>query len=459
MNRPLIIKDITLVTPDEQGGASVLRNSCISVSDGKILYVGTSPDEAVQSLCLVAESNNESDDSQPPNIAGRIPEYDVYIGTDRILLPTFANGHSHIPMSILKNTADDMTLEDWLFKVILPRESRLIESDVYYASLLGIAEMISGGTGASADMYFMGEQTARAALESGFRLNLSHDGKINEDGKWRTDPHSLRDFRKSFHSLDDGLLRVSLMVHSIYLYPDYLYPQLAEEALASDVSIHVHLSETRTEVDNCIARYGKTPAEALYDFGIFNVPCIAAHGVHLADNDRAILAENHVTVAHNPSSNLKLASGICNVKALLERGVNVCIGTDGSASNNSLDMYSEMRLASLIAKGVFGNPEDMNAEDTLYMATRAGFCGLGFEHCGVIAPGMCADFQIVRCDNPSVWPVGNPISSLVYGTPSSAVESVMINGCFVKYKGELTTIDFEKVKAETLLSANRIIAG
>ncbi len=474
MQSSVLINNVTLVTPTRKNGLSILPNTHVSISNGIIRYVGQDIAAARNSLThkhLVPDLTTREDSNDiatDVTIAGTASssanivasdDYEEYSGSDRILLPTFANGHSHIPMSIMKNTADDMNLEDWLFKVILPREQKLIRSDIYHASLLGIAEMINGGIGASADMYFMSEETARAALDSGFRLNLCHDGKILEHDEWRTDYNGLENFRKQFHLSGNGLLRVSLMIHSIYLYPEFLYPQLAEAAASCDVSIQLHLSETRTEVDNCYARYGKSPAEAFAEFGIFDRPCIAAHGVHLSDNDRDILRDHKVTVAHNPTSNLKLASGICDVKSLLNKGINVCIGTDGSASNNSLDIYSEMKIASLIAKEMYRDPENMKAKDTLFIATRGGYAGMGFADCGIIEPGMSADLQLVRCDNPSVWPVGNPISALVYGTPSSAVESVMIAGRFVKYRGELTTIDFERVKAESMLSARRITAG
>jgi 5-methylthioadenosine/S-adenosylhomocysteine deaminase len=457
-NHPLIITNITVVTPTREGAVAVLRDAFVSVMDGKITYVGQSLKEAERSLCQVNDPGPQREFTlQEETLAPQV-KYDVYSGVDRLLLPTFANGHSHIPMSILKNTADDMNLEDWLFNVILPRESKLLPSDIYYASLLGIAEMINGGTGAAADMYDMSEQTAQAALESGFRLNMGHFGKKEEKGVWQADLSGLTAYRKEFHQAGNGLLRVSLLVHSIYLYPDYLYPQLAAEAKEADVSIQVHVSETKTEVNNCLSQYGVSPVEALANFGIFDRPCIAAHAVHLSDGDRDILSKHNVTVAHNPSSNLKLASGVCDVRALRQKGVNVCIGTDGSASNNNLDMFIEMRLASLIGKERFNDPENMKAMDTLFMATRAGYNGMGFTECGMIEAGMNADFQVVRCDNPSIWPIGDPVSALVYGTPSSAVESVMIAGCFVKYRGELTTIDFEKVKSETLSSSKRILS-
>ena len=438
MSKTVLFKNFTVVTPDEDGSVSVMENTFVAVKGDRIIYVGDERSLAVKALM---EAQREAGGTQIG--------FDEYDGKNRILLPTFANTHTHIPMTLMRNSADDMGLEDWLFKKILPREEHLRKEDVYFASLLGMAEMISGGTGAAADMYFMSDETACAALQSGFRMNLCQDGKIHDDKGWREDRTSLLAFKNSFHGAGGGLLRTSLMIHSIYLYPETLYPDLVREAMDLDVSIQVHIAETRTEVANCIAQYGVTPAVALHNFGVFNRPCIAAHCVHLTDEDREILSNPNVTAVHNPSSNMKLASGFADVEKMKAAGVRVALGTDGCASNNNTDMYQEMRLASFIAKASTYSPINLSAEEVLVMATVNGYKGMGFANCGRIAEGMSADLQIVNYDRPSMWPLGNPASALVYSAGRDAVESVMIAGRFVKYKGELTSIDLEKVKAET----------
>jgi len=442
MSRTVLFKNFTVVTPNKEGGLSVLSDAFVAVKGDRIIYVGEDRSLGVRALM---EAQRECGGTQIG--------FDEYNGKNKIMLPTFANAHTHIPMVLMRNSADDMCLEDWLFRRILPREMHLRKEDVYFASLLGMAEMINGGTGAAADMYFMSDETACAALQTGFRMNLCQDGKINDETGWRADRASLQSFKNSFHGAGGGLLRTSLMVHSIYLYPQSLYPDLVAEAADLDVSVQVHVAETQTEVANCIAKYGVTPVAALANFGVFDRPCIAAHGVHLTEADRDILAAANVTVAHNPSSNMKLASGFADVEAMKRQGVRVALGTDGCASNNNTDMYMEMRLASFIAKGHSRDPEKLSAEEAVIMATRNGYAGMGFEDCGMIAEGMSADLQIVNYDIPSMWPLGNPVSALVYSAGTHAVESVMIGGQFVKYKGELKTIDIEKVKAETAVRA------
>jgi len=445
MSRTVLFKNFTVVTPNKNQRIDVLTNAFVAVKGEKIIYVGEERSLAVRALM---EAQREAGGTQIG--------FDEYDGKNKILLPTFANAHTHIPMTLMRNSADDMALEDWLFKRIIPREEHLRKEDVYFASLLGIAEMISGGTGAAADMYFMSDETACAALQSGFRLNLCQDGKIFDDSGWRVDPTSLLAFKNTFNGSGGGLLRTSLMIHSVYLYPQSLYGELVSEARAVGVPIQVHVSETETEVKNCIEKYHATPTEALANWGVFDLPCIAAHGVHLTVSDMDILAAAKVTVAHNPSSNMKLASGFADVDKMIRSGINVALGTDGCASNNNADMYMEMRLASFMAKGKYMNPAIVTAEDVLVMATANGYNGLGFPDCGMISEGYNADLQIVDYDRPSMWPLGNPISALVYSAGSQAVESVMIAGRFVKYKGELTTIDMEKVKAETIKSAKFI---
>lgn len=442
MARTVLFKNFTVVTPTADGTISVLTDAFVAVKGDRIIYVGDDRSLAVRALM---EAQRESGGTQIG--------FDEYSGKNKILLPTFANAHTHIPMVLMRNSADDMCLEDWLFKRILPRETHLRKEDVYYASLMGMAEMIHGGTGAAADMYFMSDETACAALQTGFRMNLCQDGKTMDDKGWYPDRASLQSFKNAFHGAGGGLIRTSLMIHSIYLYPQSLYPELVAEAADIDVSVQVHVSETSTEVANCIAKYGVTPVAALANFGVFDRPCIAAHGVHLTEADRDILAAAQVTVTHNPSSNMKLASGFADVAALKRQGVRVALGTDGCASNNNTDMYMEMRLASFIAKGHSHNPENLTAAEALVMATQNGYAGMGFSDCGMIAEGMSADLQIVNYDNPSMWPLGNPVSALVYSAGAHAVESVMIAGHFVKYKGDLTTIDIEKVKAETAVRA------
>ena len=237
---------------------------------------------------------------------------------------------------------------------------------------------------------------------------------------------------------------------------DKKYQEVIKLAKKCDVPVSVHISETIKENDDCLKNYGKTPVEFLDENGLLSDTTVAAHCVHLTEKDMKILADRGVWVAHNPSSNMKLASGFADMVGMQKAGVRLCLGTDGAASNNNQDMFMEMRLASFMAKGKTLEPTVLKAEDVFSMATRNGYLACGFSDCGIIEKGMTADLQIIDYDCPQMWPLGNPLSALVYSCGPKCVESVMIDGHFVLYKHELKTIDLEKVKDETRKTMERL---
>ena len=428
----VLFDNILLVTPASGSGFTILKNAMVAVLDGFFAYVGTDYNSAVASL------------------SGK--SFNRYDGRNKLIWPAMANTHSHIPMTLMRNMADDLNLHDWLFNLIFPMEKKLRQEHVYWGSKLGIAEMIRNGTGAAADMYYFGDAVAQAAQESGFRLNVCCDGKSDgADGKLHVSKNLLRDFCEQWQHGSDGLINTSLLVHSIYLYDSYLYSEMSEMASDLEVYIQVHVSETQKEVDECIAKYGCRPPEQLEKFGIFNGRTIAAHCVHLNDDDRRILADRQVCVAHNPSSNLKLGSGIADIKSMIDAGICVSLGTDGAASNNSLNLYNEMRLASLLAKGINLDAGCLPAEELIRIASLNGMKSLGFENTGCIEAGWTADLQILDIDRPAMSPLGNPDAALVYSSDSGFVESLMVNGKWLMLKHELETIDEEKV----IFEANR----
>ncbi|MGI6333668.1 MAG: amidohydrolase family protein [Saccharofermentanales bacterium] len=434
-----LFADIFLVTPDEKGRITTTGHAYVSVRGNTIRYAGQSFEMAVDSFHGAA--------------------YERYDGRNRILLPALANTHGHLAMTLFRNQADDRNLQDWLFNVIFPREERLNEEIVYTGTLLGIAEMIRSGTGAAADMYYHDEAVAQAALAAGFRLNFSCDAKDpRPDGQHDLLPQLLADRMERYARHPSDLLRVSLLVHSIYLYEDALYPELAKLAETLNCPVQIHVSETRQEVAECVRKYGCRPPRQLEKFGFFRTPTLAAHCTFLDDDDRAILAKYPVVVAHNPSSNLKLGSGIADLAAMIDAGLNVGLGTDGAGSNNNLDLYREMRLAAFLAKGTTGDAAKLSAGQLLDMASRIGMAGLGFANSGRIAAGTDADLQIINYDVPSMTPLGDPVAALVYSSDASLVESLMVQGRFLLYKGELQTVDEEKLLAEARQAAQRLNA-
>lgn len=440
MKPAVLFRGIQVVTPMPDGPVLSLTNAFVAVADGQICYVGQYEDAAIQVLRELAGDNFES-----------------YDGRRKILWPAMANAHGHIAMTLMRNQADDTNLHDWLFEMIFPRETRLTPEHVLNGTRLGMAEMIRCGTGTAADMYYHSESVVQAAVESGMRLNVCCDGKAaGTDGKSHLVRKELDKFILDCQKNGNGLIQPAMLVHSVYLYEPYLYQELAVIAEEIGCFVQVHIAETRREVDECMAKYGRRPAAQLSEFGFFKTPTIAAHCVHLDDKERKILADSRILVVHNPTSNLKLGSGIADLALMLESGIKVGLGTDGAASNNNLNLYQEMRLATFLAKGTSGDAAVLPADAMIRMATYDAQQGLGFTKSGCIAVGFEADLQIIDCDQPAMWPLGEPSAALVYSADGNFVESLMVAGRWLMRKRELLTIDEEKVKHDSLRSAAKL---
>lgn len=374
------------------------------------------------------------------------PADELVSGEGKLAIPGFVNLHTHLPMVLFRGAADDLPLEEWLRDRIWPLEARLTDEAVYWGSLLGLAEMIRSGTTAFSDMYFHLDAIERAVAESGMRAVLSYGiiaAELDAHGK-----EELARAEETVKRLKDGEERMKAAVapHSIYTCGREVWKRAVELALEQEVPIHTHLSETRTEVADCYVRHRMSPVELLQEWGGFSAPTIAAHCVHVTPSDVDILARHRVTVAHCPRSNAKLGNGIAPISRLRSAGVNVGIGTDGAASNNSLDMASELRFAALSAKAASGDPTIIPAQEAVQMATVAGARALGLE--GTIAEGNRADIAIVDLEQVETIPTSDPLSSLVYSAGRGAVTDVVVDGRFLMRDRSLTTIDEDRVKYE-----------
>jgi len=372
----------------------------------------------------------------------------VIDASGKLLMPGLINAHCHVPMTLLRNYADDLNLQTWLFDHIFPVEERLQGEDIYYGSLLGIMEMIASGTTCFIDMYDHMNDLARAVEESGIRAQLSR-GMINT-GSGPDFSEDVRlnesiDFYKRWNGAANGRITGAFAPHAIYTCsPEYIRA-IVEAAQKYEAPIHVHLDETLTEHEDCLKKYGKTPTKHLFDLGVFEQKTVAAHCVWITEDDARILADKRVTMAHNPTSNLKLASGIAPVPKALSMGVNVALGTDGASSNNNLNMFEEIHLAALIHKGVNRDPLLINAMESLKMATLNGAAALGMDNLGVIKEGAKADVILIDMDKPHLIPVHNIVSALAYSAQASDVYLTMVDGEILYENGEFKTIDKEKV--------------
>ncbi|MCK5811421.1 MAG: amidohydrolase [Clostridiales bacterium] len=427
----ILIKNVHVITGDANNIYIGINN--IAIKDDLIYYIGK---------------------KIPENF---IPNK-VIEGKESIAMPGLVNAHTHTMMVLMRNSADDLTLENWLHKNILPKEKNITRDIVKSGTMLGIAEMIKSGTTCFLDMYYEMDVVAKAVLDSGMRANLSYG--LMTCNQWQKGHEYAKAFCKDFHNeynlANDGKLKTSVEAHSVYLCDETMLRANATLARELNSSIHIHLHETKFEVEESIIKTGLTPIKQCLKTGVFDVPVIAAHTIWVDDDDMMILKEKNVTSVHNPSSNLKLASGIARVPDMLDLDINVAIGTDGAASNNMVDMFNEMRLASLIHKGSTLDPTVVNAATTIQMATYNGAKALGFENLGLLKEGMKADLILVDTSCLNNIPLNNPASAIVYSSQGSNVDTVICNGDILMEHRELLTIDEEKTIYEARNAAKKL---
>jgi 5-methylthioadenosine/S-adenosylhomocysteine deaminase len=412
MAKPFLIKPRWLV-PVEPTGV-VLENHALAVNAGRI--------EAIL----------------PPH--ARHPDYPVVELPEHVLIPGLVNAHTHAAMSLMRGMSDDLPLMRWLEDHIWPAERQHVSAPmVRDGTLLACAEMLRGGITCFNEMYFFPEAALEAALAAGMRVALGII-VIDFPTAYASDPAdylrkglALRDRQR-----DQPLVSFCLAPHAPYTVSDATFRQVATLAAELDLPVHVHLHETEDEVSRSLEQHGVRPIERLRRLGVLGPGLIAVHAVHLEGHEIALLGSHACSVAHCPSSNLKLASGFAPVEALRRAGVNVCLGTDGAASNNRLDLMQEMRTAALLAKAVARDAEAMPEHAALRAATLAGAQALGLGGItGSIEPGKAADLVALALRGPELAPCYDPVSHLVYAAGREHVSHVWINGELRVRDGEL----------------------
>ncbi|MGE0874323.1 MAG: TRZ/ATZ family hydrolase [Burkholderiales bacterium] len=350
---------------------------------------------------------------------------------EHVLIPGLVNAHTHASMSLMRGLADDLPLMRWLEDHIWPAEARHVSARfVKDGTLLACAEMLRGGITCMNDMYFFPEAAAEAVLEAGMRAAIGMI-VIEFPSAYASDPDdylakglSLRDRHR-----DHPLLSFCLAPHAPYTVSDASLRKVATLAGELDCPVHIHLHETHEEIERSVSEHGMRPLERLQRLGLVGPNLIAVHAVHLSAAEIAMLGRHRASIAHCPSSNLKLASGFSPVAALVAAGANLAIGTDGAASNNRLDMLQEMRTAALLAKAVAGDAAALPAHAALRAATLGGATALGIDGTvGSIVVGKAADLTAVRLDAPELAPVYDPVSQLVYAAGREHVTHVWVEG-------------------------------
>lgn len=396
----------------------------LHVRDGKISYVGEK----------TGEENGDWD-----------REID---GENNLLMPGFKNAHTHSAMTFLRSYADDLPLQEWLYNKVFPMEAKLTKEDQVVLAKLGMLEYISSGITSNFDMYLDNTCHAQASKEIGFRTVLC--GSMNDFGG------TVEETEEEFYRLNEFSPLVSARIgfHAEYTTRGETLKKLAKMANRIKQPVYTHIAETKKEVDECYERYNVSPFEFLDSIGMFEYGGGGFHGVWMSEKDREICQEKGISIVSNPSSNLKLASGIADLCSLLKKDINVALGTDGPASNNALDMFREMYLASVLQKVTKKDASAMDANAVLKMATVGGARAMGLDNCDVLAEGKCADLIMIDMHRPNMQPENNITKNLVYSGSKENIKLTMIDG-EIRYENGRFFVedDMEDIYRE----ANRII--
>jgi len=350
-----------------------------------------------------------------------------------VVMHGFSNCHTHSPMTLLRSYCDDQPLDIWLQNYIFPIEDRMTQEDCYYGTRLAVMEYLSCGTTSIADMYFHQESVIQACIDSGLKVAgigtaMDIDGKTDEKLEY------LEQKYLKYNSYSP-LCSYKLGFHAQYTASDNLIKGIANLAKKHKAEVCTHLSETKNEIDSCVSKYGMTPPQYLIQNGIFDFGGNAYHCVHLNDRDIELLTQKNVWAVTNPSSNLKLASGIADIDKYLKKGLKTAIGTDGAASNNALNMLREIYLTAVLSKAINNNASAVSAKTVLKMATLGGAQALG-NSSGVLKVGADADITAISFDNPNMQPVNNIINNIVYSASSNNIILTMVKGNILYENGE-----------------------
>ena len=426
----MLFKNITMLNEN----LDVEKERYVLVKGDRIAYIGDKP---------------------PAEPCGR--EYD---GRGKLLMSGFFNAHAHSPMTLMRGYGENLALQDWLTKKIFPFEDKLDSNAVYWGTMLAMAESLKFGIVSTSDMYYFCEDMAEAVAECGAKSNISRSvtNITGEDPQTLTSMKENTDFYNKYHNTADGRIRVDMSLHGEYTSDARTARVLADCARdAGDVIMHVHLSETKLEPEECKQRHGMTPAAYMEKVGLFDVPALAAHCVYAEDDDMDIFRAKGVTVATNPVSNMKLASGVCNASKVIDKGVNLAIGTDSVASNNSLNFIEEMKTLAISSKVYYADPTLIKPKDALRAATSGGAMAQGRTDSGILKVGNKADLIVLDISGPNMHPVHSLINNIVYSCSGGEVIMTMVDGNVLYENGIYSLIDIEKTVYEVEKATQRIL--
>jgi 5-methylthioadenosine/S-adenosylhomocysteine deaminase len=379
---------------------------------------------------------------------------DVISGAGMVALPGLINTHAHAPMVLLRGAAEDVPIDEWFNEHIWAMETNLTPDDVYWGALLALVESIESGVTTVADHYFAMDRVAQAFEASGLRGHLAWV-MFGQDAS--AELEQAGEFVSRWHGAADGRIHVWLGPHAPYTCPPAFLREAAAEARRLGLGCHIHVAETAQQVQASLDQHGVSPVRLLERLGLMDGPLLCAHAAHATPEDIGILAERGAGVAHCPKTFLKLAAGIAPVTAMLRQGVAVGLGSDGAASNNTLDMLEQMRLAAMLQKHTQGDARALPVGAALALATAQGARALGQgDMLGRLAPGFLADVILLRIDGAHMQPIHNLPAALVYSARAGDVDTVIVDGRVLMRERRLLTLDKAQIVREVAARAERI---
>ncbi len=415
----ILFKNATVITMDES--VPYLENAYIAIKGKTIEYIGK---------------------DKPKEVASR--EIDA---SGKVIMPGLINTHTHVPMTLFRGLSDDCELNDWLFNHIFPAEDKLTAEKVYAGTSLALCEMLASGTTSFSDSYFFTDAIFDATLSSGIKANLSRS--IVGDGEGFESMPSVSEMEsliEKTRAQGGGRVRADISIHAEYTSETLCRQKVSEYAKKNGLILQIHTSETKSEHEACVKKYGRTPTEQFEHEGLFEgVKPLLAHCCYVTENDMEIIKSYGGSVAHCPCSNLKLASGVAPVLEMQRKGINVTLGTDGVASNNNTDMFEEIKLFAILHKGINNNPTAIDALNSLRTATVSGACAQGRDDTAVLKKGFCADLIMLDFNRPHLTPAYSAASNIVYAANGSDVVLTMVDGRILYENGEFMTLDVERI--------------
>ena len=428
----LLLKHCGILAAQEQG-FRFLEDAFLGIDGDTIDYIGTERPQGAY--------------DQEKDLSGRL------------LLPGLINCHGHSPMVLLRGVGSDLPLQEWLFEKMMPIEDRLTAEDIQAGNNLALLEMIATGTTSYSDMYFEPHTAAENAIACGIKANLSRPVQcFNKEEAYEENfrvKESLQLFR-DYHGAAEGRVRIDFAIHAEYTCFEHIVRPYSAACKELGGRMQVHISETKKEHDECVEKYGKTPARWFYDLGTFDSPTAAAHCVFVTEEDMALLLEKGVSVIHNPTSNMKLGSGFAPIQRMLDLGLNVTLGTDGAASNNNLNLMEELHLAAVLHNGYHRDPTILKPAQLLTMATRNGAKLQGREDTGALEVGKKADIIALDMTKPHLYPNLDPMALAVYSAQGADVAMTMVDGRILYENGEFLTLDADRILHEARAAVKRL---